>query len=338
MILITGGAGYIGSHCVAEFMKNGFDIVIYDNLSTGHSQTIETLIKYDKNHQIKDFIIGDLKDYNSINEVFKKYKIETVIHFASFSQIGESTQNPLKYYYNNVVGSLNLFSAMIENNVYNVIFSSTASVYGEPKYVPIDEQHPKNPINPYGKSKMFIEDILDDFDKSYGLKSIRLRYFNVVGASHEIPIGENHVPETHLIPNILKTALEKEIEFMMFGTDYNTKDGTCVRDYINIEDLARAHRLAFEHLLKYQKSEVFNIGSSQGYTVKEVFKICENAIGKKINIKECERREGDPEKLIASNKLIKEKLNWQQRYTLEESIKTALIWEFKYNKTTSKIN
>lgn len=325
MILITGGAGYIGSHLAIALLKKDESIVIFDNLSTGHIETINTLKKYG---DLK-FYQGDLLNKNDIDEVFQKEKITSVVHFAAFSQVGESVKNPKKYYRNNVVGTLNLLDSMIENNVKKIVFSSTAATYGEPTYTPIDENHPQKPINPYGKTKLMIENIMDDYDKAYGLKSVRLRYFNVAGADSNNKIGEWHEPETHLIPNILKSTFEGGKTFELYGCDYDTKDGTCVRDYINIEDLANAHILALKYLNNDGKTDYFNLGTNNGNTVKEVFGLCEDITGKKISLKQMPRRQGDPKSLIADNKKAKEILKWTPEKTLNESIKTAYLWECK---------
>lgn len=325
MILITGGAGYIGSHLAIALLKKDESIVIFDNLSTGHIKTINTLKKYGN----LKFYQGDLLNKNDIDEVFQKEKITSVVHFAAFSQVGESVKNPKKYYRNNVVGTLNLLDSMIENDVKKIVFSSTAATYGEPTYTPIDENHPQKPINPYGKTKLMIENIMDDYDKAYGLKSVRLRYFNVAGADSNNKIGEWHEPETHLIPNILKSTFEGGKTFELYGCDYDTKDGTCVRDYINIEDLANAHILALKYLNNDGKTDYFNLGTNNGNTVKEVFGLCEDITGKKISLKQMPRRQGDPKSLIADNKKAKEILKWTPEKTLNESIKTAYLWECK---------
>lgn len=325
MILITGGAGYIGSHLAIALLKKDESIVIFDNLSTGHIETINTLKKYGN----LKFYQGDLLNKNDINEVFQKEKITSVVHFAAFSQVGESVKNPKKYYRNNVVGTLNLLDSMIENNVKKIVFSSTAATYGEPTYTPIDENHPQKPINPYGQTKLMIENIMDDYYKAYGLKSVRLRYFNVAGADSNNRIGEWHEPETHLIPNILKSTFKGGKTFELYGCDYNTKDGTCVRDYINIEDLANAHILALKYLNNDGKTDYFNLGTNNGNTVKEVFGLCEDITGKKIPLKQMPRRQGDPKSLIADNSKAKKILNWTSEKTLNESIKTAYLWECK---------
>lgn len=323
MILITGGAGYIGSHCALALLDKGQDILIYDNLSTGHIEIVDTLKKYGN----LTFVQGDLLDYNSLKMLFEKFDIEAVIHFAAFSQVGESVKNPQKYYVNNVIGTLNLLKAMLEFNVKKIVFSSTAATYGEPEYVPIDESHKQAPINPYGQSKLIIEKIMDDYDKAYGLKSVRLRYFNVAGADKDSRIGEWHNPETHLIPNILKSTFENGQTFEMYGDDYQTKDGTCVRDYININDLIQAHLLALDYLKNGGETNFFNLGTNNGNTVKEVFNSCEKITKMNIAVKQMPRREGDPAILVADNTKAKNILNWSPKKTLEESIQTAYNWE-----------
>jgi len=328
MILVTGGAGYIGSHCVLALLEKGLDVLVYDNLSTGHIETIKTLQKYGN----LIFVQGDLLNNSYLDNLFLTYNINSVIHFAAFSQVGESVKHPAKYYRNNVVGTLNLLDAMVENNVKKLVFSSTAATYGEPKYIPIDENHPQEPINPYGQTKLMIEHIMDDYDKAYGLKSVRLRYFNVAGADSQNRIGEWHEPETHLIPNILKSTFNSSKTFEMYGDDYDTKDGTCVRDYINVEDLAQAHLLALDYLNNGGKTNFFNLGTNDGNTVKEVFRACEEITGQEILVKVMARREGDPASLVADNTKAKQILNWQSDKTLTESIKTAYFWEKSLNK------
>lgn len=323
MILVSGGAGYIGSHCTLALLKNGFEVVIFDDLSTGHIQTIETLKKYGK----VDFMQGNLQNKADIKELFRSYKINSVIHLAAFSQVGESVLNPQKYYMNNVCGTLNLLEGMLENNVKKIVFSSTAATYGEPEYIPIDEKHPQKPINPYGQSKLMIEKIMDDYSKAYGLKSVRLRYFNVAGADSESRIGEWHEPETHLIPNILKSTFNSGKIFEMFGEDYPTKDGTCIRDYINVEDLAQAHLLALEYLNNGGETNYFNLGTKDGNTVKEVFKACEEVCNKQIPVKIQPRRVGDPASLVADNTKAKSVLHWTPNKSLKDSIQSAYEWE-----------
>ena len=332
MILVTGGAGYIGSHNVVALIEAGYDVVIFDNLELGHFETVETLKNIQTKGKVVDFIKGDLQNFDDINSVFKTHKIDAVIHFAAYSQVGESVKNPQKYYFNNVYGTLNLLRAMLENNVKRIVFSSTAATYGEPVYVPIDEKHPQNPINTYGKTKLMIESILDDYDKAYGLKSVRLRYFNVAGADSLNRVGEWHEPETHLIPNVLKSTFGGGKKFQMFGTDYDTKDGTCVRDYINVEDLAKAHILALDYLKKGGETNYFNLGTTEGNSVKEVFNTCEEVTEKEIPVDVMPRREGDPATLIAQNTKAKEILGWHPEKSLKDSIKTAYAWECKLNK------
>ncbi|MBE7710981.1 MAG: UDP-glucose 4-epimerase GalE [Cyanobacteria bacterium SIG31] len=325
MILVTGGAGYIGSHCVLALLKQNYDVVVFDNLSTGHIETINTLEQYGN----VAFAKGDLQNKEQIKNVFKSYKIDAVIHFAAFSQVGESVKNPQKYYLNNVCGTLNLLEAMLENNVKKIVFSSTAATYGEPQYTPIDEKHPQNPINPYGQTKLFIEKILDDYDKAYELKSVRLRYFNVAGADSDNRVGEWHEPETHLIPNILKSTFGNSKTFEMYGSDYPTKDGTCVRDYINVEDLAEAHLLALKYLNNNGSTNFFNLGTKTGNTVKDVFSECEKICQKSISVNIMPRRDGDPASLVADNTKVLTELGWQPQRDLSYSIDTAYKWEQK---------
>ena len=321
MILVTGGAGYIGSHLVMALLESGKDVIVFDSLENGHIETIETLKQFGN----LKFIQGNLRNLDDIRGVFMSNKIDSVAHFAAYALVEESVNNPQKYYYNNVYGTLNLLNAMLEFNVKKIIFSSTCATYGEPKYIPIDESHPQNPINPYGMSKLMVEKILDDYDKAYDLRSVRLRYFNVAGADSKCRIGEWHEPETHLIPNILKADATKT--FKMFGTDYNTPDGTCIRDYINVEDLALAHIKAIEYLDNGGKTDYFNLGTESGDSVKEVFHVCEQVKGGTIPVQICERRAGDPEKLIADSSKIKDSIGWESKKSLKYSIETAYKWE-----------
>lgn len=321
MILVTGGAGYVGSHLVLALLEKGEDVIIFDSLELGHKETIESL----RSIRNLKFVQGNLKNLDDIRGVFLVNKIDSVVHFAAYSQVEESVKNPQKYYYNNVYGTLNLLNAMLEFDVKNIVFSSTAAIYGEPKYSPIDEKHPVNPINPYGNTKAMIERIMDDYDRAYGLKSVRLRYFNVAGADSNSRIGEWHDPETHLIPNVLKAKSDKV--FKMFGTDYDTKDGTCVRDYINVEDLAQAHIKAIDYLKAGGKSDSFNLGTKEGNSVKEVFAMCENIKGQTIPVEYCPRRVGDTKILVADNKKAKEVLDWTPKYDLKDCVKSAYLWE-----------
>lgn len=323
MILVTGGAGYIGSHTVLNFLNKGYEIVVIDNLENGHIETINTLKQIGNIH----FVKGDLRNLDDVEAVFSNYQIDTVIHFAGFIQVEESVRNPEKYYKNNVLASINLFNTMVQHNVQKIVFSSSAAVYGEPVYTPIDEKHPKKPLNPYGENKSKVEEILKDYDSKYNLKSICLRYFNVAGADSLSRIGEWHEPETHLIPNILKSIFEKDKTFKIFGTDYDTFDGTCIRDYVNVEDLAEAHYLAYLYLKDNKKSEIFNLGTENGSSVKEVFETVEEITGKKINVEIKPRRLGDAAILLANSSKAKEILKWSPEHSLEDSIKTAYLWE-----------
>lgn len=321
MILVTGGAGYIGSHFVLSLIEKGKDVIVFDSLELGHIEIIDTLKKIGN----LKFIQGNLKNLDDIRGVFLSNKIESVVHFAAYSQVAESVINPQKYYYNNVYGTLNLLNAMLEFGVKKIVFSSTAATYGEPEYSPMDENHPQNPINPYGNSKLMIEKILDDYDKAYNMRSVRLRYFNVAGADSKFRIGEWHEPETHLIPNVLKSTSDKV--FKLYGTDYDTVDGTCVRDYINVEDLADAHIKALEYLDAGGTTNFFNLGTKEGNSVKEVFALCEKVKGAQIPLEICSRRAGDPAKLVADNAKAKNELGWIPNKTLEDSIRSAAYWE-----------
>ncbi len=327
MILVTGGAGYIGSHCVMALLAKGYDVRIFDNLSTGHKETADKLAEYGP----AELVIGDLNNPDDLKKAFAGAQIEAVIHFAAFSQVAESVGNPAKYYRNNVCGTLNLLDAMLENKVTKIVFSSTAATYGEPEYTPIDEKHTQKPINVYGRTKLMIENIMDDYDHAYGLKSVRLRYFNVAGADSDCRIGEWHDPETHLIPNILKSVCQTGKTFQMFGTDYDTRDGTCIRDYINVEDLAQAHLLALSYLLNGGNTDYFNLGTNEGNTVKEVFAACEKITQKKISVDVKPRRPGDPASLVADNTKAKTILGWLPSKSLDESIDTAYKWEIKHS-------
>ena len=323
MILVTGGAGYIGSHTVLNFLNKGYEIVVIDNLENGHIETINTLKQIGNIH----FVKGDLRNLDDVEAVFSNYQIDTVIHFAGFIQVEESVRNPEKYYKNNVLASINLFNTMVQHNVQKIVFSSSAAVYGEPVYTPMDEKHPKKPLNPYGENKSQVEEILREYDAKYNLKSICLRYFNVAGADSQSRIGEWHEPETHLIPNILKSIFEKDKTFKIFGTDYDTFDGTCIRDYVNVEDLAEAHYLAYLYLKDNNKSDIFNLGTENGSSVKEVFETVEEITGKRINVEIQQRRLGDVAILLANSSKAKEILKWIPKNSLEDSIKTAYLWE-----------
>lgn len=320
-ILLTGGAGYIGSHSAKEFVKSGFEVFVIDNLSTGRKE----LAKYG------ELIIGDLKDINFLRNLFKSLKFDGVVHFASLSRVDESLKYPGRYYRENVLSALNLLDCMVEFGVEFIIFSSSASVYGNPLYIPIDESHPLNPINTYGETKMFVEKILEGYSSRHGIKYISLRYFNASGADPELELGEIHEPETHLIPSIILNILGKRDEFILYGNDYKTKDGTAIRDFIHVTDLARAHLLAFEFLRKNRVSEFMNLGSGEGFTVMEVLEKVQEITGKKVKLRIEVRREGDPERLVASNKKAKELLGWRMELSdLETIIKTTWEWLKRY--------
>lgn len=317
-ILIAGGAGYIGSHTVKYLLKNDYNVVVVDNLVYGHKEAVLT----------PNFEQVDLENKEALDKVFKKYKIDAVIHFAAYTYVGESVTSPKKYYWNNVVNTLNLLDTMVENNVKNIVFSSTCATYGNPQYTPIDEKHPQSPINPYGKTKLMMEQIMADYETAYGLKYVALRYFNAAGCDAQGELGESHDPETHLIPLVLK-AIKGEIpQISVFGIDYDTEDGTCIRDYIHVEDLADAHMLAVEVLIKDNTSHCINLGTGIGTSVKEIIKASEEVTGQKVPLVYGERRVGDPAKLYAANKKAREVLNWNPKYTdIKEIIQTAWLWE-----------
>jgi len=318
MILVVGGAGYIGSHAVKMLLDQDFEVVVLDSLSTGHKQAVDPRAT---------FVKGDLGDENDLAKVFATYPIQAVMHFAANSLVGESVIDPLKYYQNNVAATLTLLATMLKHGVKKFIFSSTAAVYGIPSVEIIDEGLPVQPINPYGNSKLMVEKILHDFSRAYQLEYVVLRYFNAAGAHRSGEIGEDHQPETHLIPLVLQHLLGLREKISVFGTDYETPDGTCIRDYIHVMDLADAHILALEALLKDQlKNETFNLGNGQGYSVKEVIETCERVTARKAVIEYTARRAGDPARLVASSGKIEQKLDWKPKYRLEEIIKSAWGW------------
>ncbi len=320
MILVTGGAGYIGSHVLKHLLKRGEEVVIVDNLERGHKWAVTGGI----------LEVGDLRDVNFLEGVFDKYPINAVMHFAAFCYVGESTERPEIYYQNNIGGSLNLLSAMVSHNVQHMIFSSSCALYGVPHYVPIDENHPQAPISPYGRTKHIFEEILVDYQKRYGIKVVSFRYFNASGADPDGEIGELHNPETHIIPIVLDVALGRREKVYIFGTDYHTTDGTCIRDYIHVDDIAKAHIIGLDYLLAGGKSMPFNLGNGKGYSVKEVIKGVERVTGKKINWEPTDRRAGDPAILIANDSLARKVLGWEPMYKdLDEIIETAWNWHKK---------
>lgn len=324
MILVVGGAGYIGSHVVKELLNQNKKVIVLDNLSTGFEKAIDSRAI---------FIYGDLGDIKILNRVFQEFTISAVMHFAANSLVGESVVNPMKYYLNNVAATLKLLSVMKEYDVKNFIFSSTAATYGLVKEELITETTPVKPINPYGHSKLMIEQILSDLHQADGLNYVILRYFNAAGAHPDQSIGENHEPETHLIPIILQHLNNKRENIAVFGRNYNTPDGTCIRDYVHVCDLAEAHILGLNGLVsKKISNEVFNLGNGTGYSVEEIIRSAEKITGRSANVVRGERREGDPDCLVASSKKIRNSLGWIPRYSLEEIIQHAWKYEIKNNK------
>lgn len=316
-ILVCGGAGYIGSHMVADLLENGQDVVVLDNLEKGHKDALLGGKLY----------IGDLRDKEILNKIFTENDIEAVIDFAAYSLVGESMTEPLKYFNNNVYGTISLLEAMKEHNVKYIVFSSTAATYGEPECVPILEDSKTIPTNAYGESKLLVEKILNWCDKAYGIKYTTLRYFNAAGAHINGKIGEDHSPETHLIPLILNVALGKRDEILIFGDDYNTKDGSCIRDYIHVSDLASAHSLALKRLMNGGESRIYNLGNGTGFSVKEMIDIARKVTGHEIPAKVAPRRAGDPAILIASSEKAMKELDWKPKFnSVETIIETAWNW------------
>lgn len=317
-ILVLGGAGYIGSHTVYELIDAGEDVVIVDNLSTGYQKSV---------HPKARFYKGDIRDRKLMDFVFEKENIEGVIHFAASSQVGESMADPLKYYSNNFCGTEALLESMIEHKVDKIVFSSTAAVYGEPRRIPISETDDTKPTNTYGETKLAVEKMLKWTANAHGLRFVSLRYFNACGARPGGAIGEAHDPETHLIPCILQVANHKREQLSIFGNDYETKDGTCIRDYIHVSDLAQAHILAIDYLRKGGESNIFNLGNGLGFSVKEIVQAARIVTGHPIPVKEEARRKGDPSTLIASSEKAKTILGWSPKYTeLQSIIATAWAW------------
>lgn len=323
-ILVTGGAGYIGSHTVLALKQAGFDVIILDNLVYGHRDLVEKVL------QVK-LVVGDTGDRALLDDLFKAHDVAAVIHFSAYAYVGESVSDPAKYYRNNVLGTLTLLEAMLAASVKKFVFSSTCATYGVPEVVPIPEDHPQNPINPYGATKLMVERILSDFDVAYSFKSVRFRYFNAAGADPNGRLGEDHNPETHLIPLVLQTALGKRESISVFGTDYPTPDGTCIRDYIHVSDLADAHVLGLEYLLKGGDSEVFNLGNGNGFSVKEVIETAKLVTAKDIKVVECDRRPGDPPALIGSGDKAKKILGWNPQYSSLKEILTH-AWQWHQNR------
>ncbi|MFU0789927.1 UDP-glucose 4-epimerase GalE [Cerasibacillus sp. JNUCC 74] len=321
-ILVLGGAGYIGSHAVYQLIDKGKDVIVIDNLETGHSQSV---------HPQATFYEGDIRDINFLRTVFKRESIEAVIHFAANSLVGESMEQPLKYFDNNVYGTQVLLQAMTEFNIKYIVFSSTAATYGEPEQVPITEDMPTHPTSTYGETKLTMEKMMKWVQKAHDIRYVSLRYFNVAGARETGEIGEDHQPETHLIPIVLQTALGKRDHITIFGDDYDTKDGTCIRDYIHVEDLIDAHLLALAYLQRGGHSDVFNLGSSQGFSVKEIIDSARKVTGKEIPAQIGTRRAGDPSILIASSAKAKKVLGWNPaRTSITKIINDAWNWHLSH--------
>ena len=319
-ILVTGGAGYVGSHTVKDLEREGHGVIVYDNLSRGHRWAVREA----------RLIEGDLSDEAGLRRALTDHPVEAVAHFAAFAYVGESVENPRKYYENNVANTLTLLRVMLESGVRLFILSSTAAVYGNPRQTPITEDHPLDPVNPYGLSKLMVERILADYSRAHGLRYASLRYFNAAGADPEGEIGEDHDPETHLIPRILQTALGQREHLEIYGTDYPTKDGTCVRDYIHVADLAAAHSLALGWLAQDKGSGIFNLGMEHGYSVKEVLEEAGRVTGKRIHTRISDRRPGDPPVLVSSSERAKGELGWRPRYSsLKSILETAWAWHRK---------
>lgn len=316
-VLVTGGAGYIGSHACKALAKAGYTPITYDSLVYGHQSAVRW----------GPFELGDIADRARLDNVITQHRPTAIMHFAAFTYVGESVQDPGKYYRNNVAGTLNLLEAARDHGIHRFIFSSTCATYGVPQQVPIREDHPQHPINPYGASKWMIERILADFDRAHGLRSMSLRYFNAAGADPEGETGEDHDPETHLIPLVLDTAMGKRAAIQVFGDDYDTPDGSCIRDYIHVTDLAAAHVLALQALERGAATGCYNLGNGQGHSVKEVIAMAQAVTGKTISIQMAPRREGDPARLVGDASRAISDLGWQPRFhRLDQIIETAWRW------------
>lgn len=320
-ILVVGGAGYIGSHMVKQLLATKHSVTTLDNLSTGYRDAVLGGV----------FIQGDVGDRALLDQIFSEHQFDAVFHFASFIQVGESAKKPENYYQNNLINTINLLNAMNLAGVKNFIFSSTAAIFGEPSYTPIDETHPKLPISPYGRSKWMVEQILEDYDYAYGLKSVCLRYFNAAGADVDSELGERHEPETHLIPILLQVASGRRERMSVFGTDYSTPDGTCIRDYIHVMDLCDAHIAALDYLQSHKQSGRFNLGNSNGFSVAQVIEAVESVVGRSLSIDYSERRLGDPAILVADATLARSTLEWCPKYSdLRTIVEHAWLFEQKH--------
>jgi len=317
-ILVTGGAGYIGSHMVRMLTQLDHTVVTFDDLSAGFRDAVLG----------GEFVRGSLHDKLALTALFGRHQFDAVVHFAGSIAVGESVRDPAKYYQNNLAGTLNLFDAMREGGVDKLVFSSTAAIFGVPQYVPVDESHPQIPINPYGISKWVTEQILRDYDAAYGMRSVALRYFNAAGAAPDAALGERHNPETHLIPLALRAAKGELSGLTVFGTDYDTPDGTCIRDYIHVVDLCDAHVLALRHLMSGGDGRVYNLGNGKGYSVREVIQMVERVSGKKIPVSHGQRRAGDPPRLVADASKICQDWGWVPQFgSLEQIVEHAWRWE-----------
>lgn len=319
-ILVTGGAGYIGSHACKVLAGSGYVPVTYDNLSLGR----RSAVKYGP------FVEGDLADGERLRKALLEHEVGAVVHFSANAYVGESVENPRKYFRNNVINSLNLLEAMVDANVKHLVYSSTCAIYGTPEKIPIPEDHPQNPVSPYGESKRIVENAARWFGEAYGLSCVALRYFNAAGADMEGEIGEDHDPETHLIPIVFEAALGRRTHVEIYGTDYPTRDGTAVRDYVHVFDLASAHLKALEYLFEGGESAAFNLGTEQGRTVREIIQAVEQVSGRAVSSKEGNRRPGDPEELVADARRAEKILGWRPRFSeLEQIIASAWKWHSK---------
>jgi len=322
-VLVTGGAGYIGSHAVLALQQSGYDVIVLDNLVYGHRELVEDALN-------ARLIVGDTNDRALLDEIFAQNSISAVMHFAAYAYVGESVTEPAKYYRNNVTGTLTLLEAMVAANIKKFVFSSTCATYGVPKTVPIPEEHPQAPINPYGATKLMVERILADFSTAYDLRSVCFRYFNAAGADPDGRLGEDHNPETHLIPLVLMAAMGKRESVSVFGTDYPTIDGTCVRDYIHVTDLASAHVLGLDYLLKDGETTIFNLGNGNGFSVRQVIDAARQITGRDIKVVEGDRRAGDPPALVGSSDRARKILGWNPQYAdINQIIRHAWNWHQK---------
>jgi UDP-glucose 4-epimerase len=322
-ILVVGGAGYIGSHAVLALKAQGFEPLVLDNLVYGHRELVEEVLQV-------PLVVGDTQDRALLDDLFRREAIAAVMHFAAFTYVGESVTDPARYYRNNVYGTLTLLEAMQTADIQRFVFSSTCAIYGTPVTLPIPEDHSQSPINPYGRTKWMVEHILSDFHQAYGLESVAFRYFNAAGADPEGRLGEDHNPETHLIPLVLQTALGQRAAIQIYGTDYETPDGTCIRDYIHVSDLADAHVLGLDYLLSGGKSCAINLGNGQGFSVREIIQGAERVTGCTIPTQEVARRPGDPPILVGSSEKARQLLGWTPRYTeLETILAHAWGWHQK---------